>query len=93
MTNSRCFLLTTSKNSIPSKWMPWELGYKDGQTTTGGTKGMVAILSLSDNANRSFEGQEYLGIYPHVERRDDLSGRDRLWIFKGEKHMRPSKVG
>ncbi|GAA2453773.1 hypothetical protein [Agromyces soli] len=49
--------------STASKWMPWELGFFDGH------KGpeAVAIMQLVDFAGQSV-GQEYLGIYPKIER-------------------------
>ena len=50
-----------STNSGASKWMPWELGYFDGY------KGAVAILPVTKNEETSFEGQEYLGIYPWID--------------------------
>jgi len=44
-----------------SKWMPWELGYFDGYRSNH-----VAILPLVDSATSSFQGQEYLALYPLV---------------------------
>ena len=48
--------------------MPWELGDFDGLKS-----GNVAILPLVDSAYSSFQGQEYLGIYPALGK-DDLRG-------------------
>lgn len=50
-------------SATTSKWMPWELGYFDGR------KGpeAVAILPLVNRVGESI-GQEYLELYPKVER-------------------------
>ncbi|OFZ79376.1 MAG: hypothetical protein A2583_02775 [Bdellovibrionales bacterium RIFOXYD1_FULL_53_11] len=56
----RVLLFATSENAINSKWMPWELGYFDG------TRGKVAICPISQKS--TFEGREYLGLYPIMER-------------------------
>lgn len=42
--------------------MPWELGYFDGLKT-----GFIGVLPVVD-AGGTFSGQEYLGLYPLVER-------------------------
>jgi hypothetical protein len=71
----------TSTNSPESKWMPWELGYFDGLRSRS-----ISILPLVQGANDSVQGQEYLGLYPLMERvgRElfrripELSGRFRL---------------
>lgn len=59
MDDSRCLFFATSQTSASSKWMPWELGYKDGEN------GKVAILPLTGGSD--FKGQEYLGIYPYID--------------------------
>ncbi len=73
MDHSRCLFFATTENSANSKWMPWELGYKDGQSSTGfGVVGRVAVLPLLDTGDSSvYAGQEYLGIYPYVDRVND----------------------
>ena len=63
MSHSRCLLFATSKNSHNSRWMPWELGFKDGNTGSSGKLGAVAILPLVQDAGTySFRGQEYLSL-------------------------------
>lgn len=63
-------------NSPSSKWMPWELGFFDGHN------GNVAILPvIRDTDSDTFQGQEYLALYPHV----DIAGvvgqsRHSLWV-------------
>ena len=74
MRQSKCLLFATSEASRKSVWMPWELGYMDGFTTS-----RVAIVPMvSDyDAGSEFKGQEYLGIYPYL----DKTGSS-LWIHK-----------
>jgi hypothetical protein len=50
-----------TENSAASKWVPSELGYFDA------LKGRVAILPVTQRARDTFEGQEYLGLYPYVD--------------------------
>lgn len=52
--------MLTTENYQKSKWMPWELGYFDG------SKGKVAILPMVDSIAHSFDGTEYLGLYPYI---------------------------
>lgn len=82
MTNSKCLLFVTSQNSIKSRWMPWELGYKDGLTGKYGGLGMVAILPLaSRSGQQQYRGQEYLGMYPYIVKANSKSGHSRLWVY------------
>lgn len=65
MNNSRCLFFATTTNAGESKWMPWELGYKDGEN------GLVAVCPVVANSSSGFVGQEYLGIYPYVDKAGD----------------------
>lgn len=77
MKNSRCLFYATTESASSSKWMPWELGYKDGDNTR------AAILPFSDEVTSNFTGQEYLGIYPYVsEALGTQSGKRKLWIHR-----------
>lgn len=68
-------LIFASSNSSPdSKWMPWELGYFDGRKP-----GRVAIMPLPSSSS-TFVGQEYLQLYPNVERLPFPSGRRGLAV-------------
>ena len=62
---NRCkYLLFASSAASPnSKWMPWELGYFDGKRPDH-----IGILPLVDSPGAGFSGQEYLGLYPSIER-------------------------
>jgi len=61
MKSSKCLFFATTENASSSKWMPWELGYKDGHNTR------TAILPFSETVTSAYSGQEYLGIYPYVD--------------------------
>lgn len=63
MRSSKSMLFITTKNSSSSKWMPWELGFFDGHR-----RGLVGILPVMMNETDVFVGQEYLGLYPKVQR-------------------------
>ena len=62
-----------SPNSSNSMWMPWELGYFDGIKPQ-----QVWVLPLVTNDDSEFKGQEYLGLYPPVEKLSSLGGRAKL---------------
>jgi hypothetical protein len=74
MQQSRALFYVTTGNSSSSKWMPWELGFKDGHN------GKAAILPIVDYETENFSGQEYLGIYPYISQGDDSNGKKRLWV-------------
>jgi hypothetical protein len=58
--SSMIFIAT--ENSAASKWVPWELGYFDGLK-----EDRVAVLPVLEDWQTSFDGQEYLGLYPVIE--------------------------
>ena len=66
MTACRCLFFATTTTSSDSKWMPWELGYKDGQNRKAAICPVVAAGGQTD-----FKGQEYLGVYPYVDKTGD----------------------
>ena len=76
MKSCKCLLYSTTENSSNSKWMPWELGFKDGDNSK------VAILPVVAGNSYDFNGQEYLGIYPFVQLDNDTAGKKKLWIHK-----------
>lgn len=59
MKSCKHLVYVTSKNARYSKWMPWELGFFDGQKPD-----KVAIFPLLDNESDYFKGREYLSLYP-----------------------------
>lgn len=57
------FYLHTS-NARLSKWCPWELGYFDGYTYPNPR---VFVFPLLAPGEKSFQGQEYLELYPIID--------------------------
>ncbi|MCG3808188.1 toll/interleukin-1 receptor domain-containing protein [Psychrobacter sp. Ps4] len=64
MQSCKTLIFAITENSEDSRWMLWELGYFDG------LKDKVAVLGLIENSGDSFRGQEFLELYPFVERHD-----------------------
>ena len=75
MRQSKSLIYLSSDNSSSSKWMPWELGYFDGFKTDG-----VAIMPVLDSSTDTFKGQEYLGLYPIVQRNTYSDGRPDVFV-------------
>ncbi len=77
--NCRRFVVATSANVRTSRWIPWELGYADAK------KGLenIALLPIApDAAVTAVVEQEYLAIYPVIER-IRLQGQDKeRWCVK-----------
>ena len=63
-----------TSNSTVSKWCPWELGYFDGKKN-----GRCCILPIMES--QSFNGQEYLGLYPYLDY-DKYTGQNKyeFWV-------------
>jgi hypothetical protein len=78
MQASQSLLFATSDNSPDSRWMPWELGYFDGLR-----QGKIAVLPLVPSPSSTFEGQEYLGLYPVVERLRTEGGGYKPYVTRG----------
>ena len=53
MEQSKSLVYATSENASSSKWMPWELGFMDGDNRN------CAILPIADYESDSFKGQEF----------------------------------
>ncbi|SHJ63545.1 TIR domain-containing protein [Malonomonas rubra DSM 5091] len=75
MKQSKSLIYIATESSTDSKWMPWELGYFDGFSS-----GSVAILPLMEKSYSAFKGQEYLSIYPTVEKGKYKSGKEDVFI-------------
>lgn len=78
MQQSKSLLYLATSNSSNSKWMPWELGYFDGLKPD-----RIAILPILDSSNSNFNGQEYLGIYPVVNKTNYTNGTPDIFVFDG----------
>ena len=76
MLQSDSLFYATTEHAPGSKWMPWELGYKDGDNN------LVAILPVTaeKNTNNQYKGQEYLGLYPYAVKNEDK----QLYICKDQ---------
>ena len=70
MRASSSFVYAHSTNTPDSKWMPWEIGYFDGNKPAGS----VWILPLVVENDAEFKGQEYLGLYPTIENITEIAG-------------------
>lgn len=60
---SRMLVYAHTLNSTNSRWCPWELGYFDGHRG-----GNVFIFPIALSDQHSFYGQEYLGLYPYLDK-------------------------
>ncbi len=74
---SRSLLLAVSLNAAMSKWMPWELGFVDGNTNK------CAIVPVSRDAvpPKTYQGVEYLKLYPYLKRAV-VSFKDDIFIVE-----------
>lgn len=82
MKQSKSLIFMATENSSGSKWMPWELGYFDG--FSGGS---VAVLPVVDYEGASFNGQEYLGLYPVVDKGVYTNGKPETFVKKSSSWM------
>lgn len=76
---SRSLLYVYSHHSKLSRWMPWELGFMDGADRR------IGIAPVVQTARNTFDGEEYLGLYPYLDRAT-ISGQDSrtLWINRSQ---------
>lgn len=77
MRASKSLIFLTTKNSATSRWMPWELGYFDGYKT-----GFIGVLPIVDYSGGTFSGQEYLGLYPLVEKLPLTDGGTKFCVVE-----------
>lgn len=75
---SKSLLLAISINSNVSKWMPWELGYVDGNTD----KCAIIPVSRSESAPKSYFGAEYLSIYPFIKKVKTKYSGEKLFVIE-----------
>ena len=81
MRQSASLIYVHTPQSPDSKWMPWELGYFDGFKPH-----FVWILPLVASYDSEFRGQEYLGLYPTVDKLSSLQGRQHLGFLGAQRH-------
>jgi hypothetical protein len=79
MNSSRILIYIYSKHSKLSRWMPWELGYFDG------LQRRVFIFPVTADENDSYKKEEYLSLYPDVEKSDlrNLKGYAKMSNLNG----------
>ncbi len=64
-----------------SKWIPWELGYVDGNTN----KCAIIPVSMDSIPPKSFKGSEYLILYPFIKKLPLTDTNvDKLWVIESE---------
>jgi len=56
------FVMLASDNGLESKWVPWELGYADGEKPDG----TIAVLPVQEN-EKGWNGSEYVGLYATIQ--------------------------
>jgi hypothetical protein len=72
---SKSLLYVHSRHSNLSRWMPWELGFMDG------LERKIGIIPVREKAEQGFEGEEYLSLYPYVDRATiENTSKHQLWI-------------
>ena len=62
VTDNRKFIFLATNNSIKSRWCNWELGFGDAKKYIN----HIALFPLSEDSG-SWQGNEYLRIYPRIE--------------------------
>lgn len=77
MKSSKSLLLAISANATTSKWMPWELGFIDGNTAKCA---IIPVFDSSYNLPESYSGFEYLKLYPYVKKQNNRAGQPKLWV-------------
>lgn len=76
MTNDKFVFLATN-NAVVSRWCNWEVGVGD---TFKFSKDNLVILGLADN-NKTWNGNEYLQIYPRIEENPTTDGRKHYFVW------------
>lgn len=78
MRQSGSLVWVATEAASASKWMPWELGYFDGFRPN-----QVAVLPLVDNPGQAFKGQEYLALYPVIDKDNYKNGGEDVFVEDG----------
>lgn len=75
MRQSKSLLYVATDNASNSKWMPWELGFFDGFKP-----GCLAIMPILETDSAIFKGQEYLNLYPVVQKDKYANGNPDIFV-------------
>ncbi len=74
--NNQKFILLATNQAINSKWCNWELGLGDAEKYLWG----IALFPIAENSG-DWKGNEYLQIYPRIERvKRSIHGNDYDWF-------------
>lgn len=71
------FVLLATNNAVSSKWCNWEVGIADPFKFP---KKKMALLPLADNSG-TWNGNEYLQIYPRIERNPRQAGGEGYYVW------------
>lgn len=76
MKRAKTLIYAFSSNAAKSSWMPWELGFADGD------KSRCSILRVEDESRvQIYSGFEYLQIYPYVDEATPKNKKNKtLWV-------------
>lgn len=67
------FIALVSEKALTSKWIPWELGFADGQRTKDlSEEPRVALLPVLRTAS-DWPGVEYMELYPQIKNEGDVT--------------------
>ena len=69
------FVLLATNSAVASKWCNWEVGIGD---TYKFVNKKIALLPLADNSG-NWNGNEYLQIYPRIERGNSNPNEYYIW--------------
>ena len=75
--NNDKFILLATNNAVVSKWCNWEVGIADPFKLSDKK---MALLPLAENSG-SWEGNEYLQIYPHIEKNPRVHGGEGYYVW------------
>lgn len=75
MRQSKSLIYVATDNASSSKWMPWELGFFDGFKP-----GCLAIMPILETDSAIFKGQEYLNLYPVVQKNKYTNGTLDIFV-------------
>lgn len=75
------FILLATNNAVASKWCNWEVGIADPFKLI---QKKFALLPLADNSG-TWNGNEYLQIYPRIEKNPIKAGGEGYYIWYPDK--------
>lgn len=79
ITGNDKFVLLATNNAVASKWCNWEVGIADPFRLPNKK---IALLPLADNSG-TWNGNEYLQIYPRIERSSTNLNEYYVWYPDG----------